>query len=70
MNTKEALKQYTTLAGRIFSKENKKWFVQDGTFKSSTLEQEMRRVVAARSGGSEEALIIDDRQVGARTGLA
>ena len=59
MNTKEALEQYNTVAGKIFSKENKKWKIQDGTFKASTLEAEMKRVVAARSGGNKDLMMID-----------
>jgi hypothetical protein len=59
MNTKEALEQYNTVAGKIFSKENKKWRNQDGTFKASTLEAEMRRVVATWSGGDEDLMMID-----------
>lgn len=60
MNTKEALAQYNTVAGRIFSKENKKWRTQDGTFKATTLEIEMKRVVAARTFGDANLMMIDD----------
>jgi hypothetical protein len=59
MNTKEALEQYNTIAGRIFSAENQKWKFQDGAFKASTLEAEMKRVVAARSGGDKDLMMID-----------
>jgi hypothetical protein len=64
MTTKEALGQYSALAGKIFAKANKKWVVQDGTFKASTLEQEMRRLIAARSGGNSEAMMVDERAMG------
>lgn len=53
MNTKEALEQYNTIAGKIFSKKNKKRTYQDGTFKASTLEAEMKRVIAKYSGGND-----------------
>lgn len=59
MNTKEALEQYNAVAGKIFSKENKKWKIKDGAFKASTLEAEMKRVVAARSGGNKDLMMID-----------
>jgi hypothetical protein len=63
MNTKEALEQYNTIAGNIFSKNNKKWKTQDGAFKASTLEAEMKRVVAARSLGDAELMMIDENLV-------
>ena len=50
MTTKEALEQYSNIAGRIFSAENKKLLVQDGTFKATTLEREMKRVIASKVG--------------------
>lgn len=59
MDTREALEQYNTVAGNIFSKKNKKWKTQDGTFKASTLEAEMKRVVA-RSAGDAELMMIDE----------
>ena len=58
MDTREALEQYNTVAGNIFSKKNKKWKTQDGTFKASTLEAEMKRVVARPAGDAE--LMIDE----------
>jgi len=64
MTTREALGQYSALAGKIFAKTNKKWVVQDGTFKASTLEQEIRHLVAAQSGGNSEAMMVDEHIVG------
>ena len=69
MNTKEALEQYNTIAGKIFSKKNKKRTYQDGTFKASTLEAEMKRVVAARSDGDDSLRMLDEAVITA-TGRA
>jgi len=60
MNTREALEQYNTIAGKIFSKRNMKHKFQDGTFKASTLETEMRRVVAETSNGNDGLRMLDD----------
>jgi len=60
MNTKEALEQYNTIAGKIFSKKNTKRKYQDGAFKASTLEAEMRRVVAAHSNGNDGLRMLDE----------
>lgn len=60
MNTKEALEQYNTIAGKIFSKKNKKRKYQDGAFKASTLEAEMKRVVAAHSDGNDSLRMLDE----------
>lgn len=57
MDTREALEQYNTVAGKIFSKNNKKWRTQDGTFKAKTLKAEMKRVVARLSGNAELMMI-------------
>lgn len=62
MNTKEALEQYNSIAGKIFSKKNKKSPHQDGTFKASTLEVEMKRVVASRSNGDENLRMLDEAE--------
>ena len=60
MNTQEALEQYNTIASKIFSKENKKHKYQDGAFKASTLEEEMKRVVAAHSNGNNSLRMLDE----------
>lgn len=51
MTTKEALQTYNVLASEIFSKENKKWIVQDGTFKANTLERKVQEIVTKKSLG-------------------
>ncbi|KAI9769204.1 MAG: hypothetical protein M1840_004333 [Geoglossum simile] len=59
MSTKEALEQYRIIAGQIFSAKNRKWFMGDGAFKATTLEQEVKRVVAARMGRNENERMLD-----------
>ena len=59
MTTKEALEQYNIIAGRVFCTSNKKWLIQDGTFKATTLEQEIKRVVATKLGGGGDATMLD-----------
>ncbi|KAI9775396.1 MAG: hypothetical protein M1839_001251 [Geoglossum umbratile] len=64
MSTKEALEEYRAIAGQIFSAKNKKWVVVDGAFKATTLEQEIKRVVATRTsdnGGNERMLDIPNQ---------
>ena len=46
MSTEDALKRYNVIAGRIFSKENKKWKMKNGTFKASTLEKQVEQLAA------------------------
>jgi hypothetical protein len=53
------LEQYKTVAGKIFSKDNKKK-TDDGTFKEKTLEVEMKNVIAARSGGNKDLLMFEE----------
>ena len=53
MTTREALEQYSVIAGRVFCAANKKWAIQDGMFKATTLEQEIKRIIAARVGGGD-----------------
>jgi len=65
MTTKEALEQYNTIAGRIFCAANKKWAVQDGTFKATTLEQEIKKIVAAKvDGGDGDESMLDNTDGG------
>jgi len=52
MTTKEALHEYNKIAGQIFSSSNK-LFGEDGTFKASTLEREMKKVVAEKSANDD-----------------
>ena len=56
MSTQEALAQYSTLAGRIFSKENKQSGTKDGKFKASTLEAEVKKLVEARKTSTTRML--------------
>ena len=51
MTTEEAMEAYATIAGAIFSSENKKWRVQDGTFKATTLENHIKRVISQQLHG-------------------
>ena len=51
ISTDEALKAYSTIAGAIFSPENKKWRTQDGMFKATTLENHIKRVVSQKLHG-------------------
>lgn len=51
MTTEEALRHYGGIAGSIFNAKNKKRVMQDGTFKASTLEAEVRKVVAGSVAG-------------------
>ena len=60
MSTEEALMQYSLIAGKIFSKENKKWKSQDGTFKASTLEKEVKRLVEFRTEQSHSSTKVLD----------
>jgi hypothetical protein len=60
MTTTEALKQYAAVAEKIFSKKNKKrWGVQDGIFKATTLETEMKTVIREMLEGDCEAKMFD-----------
>lgn len=51
MTTDEALRTYNSLAGAIFSRNNKKWLGQDGGFKATTLEKTVQEVVSKRGLG-------------------
>jgi hypothetical protein len=51
MTTGEALRTYNSLAGAIFSRDNKKWLGQDGVFKATTLEKKVQEVVSRRGLG-------------------
>ncbi|KAI9833509.1 MAG: hypothetical protein M1819_003668 [Sarea resinae] len=61
MSTREALAQYSLVAARVFSKQNRKWRIQDGTFKATTLEREIRRIVTESLGRSrKDARMLDE----------
>lgn len=65
MSTTEALEKYNTIAGKMFSAKNTKWGTQEGKFKATTLEQEMKKVVAAKIQGSDgETRMLDEAYAG------
>ena len=65
MSTTEALEKYNTIAGHIFSAKNMKRMTQEGKFKATTLEQEMKKIVAAKIQGSDgETRMLDKDQAG------
>jgi hypothetical protein len=69
MSTKDALKHYNTVAERVFSGANRKWAVQDGTFKAATLEREMKRIIASSiEGGTGDERMLDGPDTGVRRG--
>ena len=64
MSTTEALEKYNTISGRIFSEKNMKWKTQEGKFKATTLEQEMKNFVASKvPGGDGDARMLDEDNV-------
>ena len=69
MSTKDALEHYNTVAERVFSSTNKKLKGKDGTFKASTLEKEMRRIIAnSIEGGSGDERMLNDPGTGVPKG--
>jgi len=69
MSTKDALEHYDAVSGRVFSSKNKKGRLKDGTFKASTLEKEMKRIIAASiEGGDGNELMLDNPDTGVRRG--
>jgi hypothetical protein len=60
MTTKDALEQYNLMAGRVFSSKNKKGLLQEGMFKATTLEDEIKRVVGEHVyGGDRNERMLD-----------
>jgi hypothetical protein len=53
MTTEEALEQYNLLTGRVFSSKNRKRLLQDGMFKATTLEDEIKKVVEKHVDGAD-----------------
>ena len=51
MRTDEALRTYHSLSSRIFSKDNKKRMVNNETFKATTLETEVQKIVRDKGLG-------------------
>ena len=64
MNTKGSLEQYNTVCRQYLFEKKHEVESQDGTFKASTLEAEMKRVVAARPAGNVELMMIDESLAG------
>lgn len=70
MSTQEALTKYNEIAERVFGPSNTKWRYQEGTFKASTLELEIKKLVAeySESGDGGERML--DVSAVHTTGLA
>jgi predicted acylesterase/phospholipase RssA len=51
MTTDEALRAYNSLAGVVFSRDNRKWRHQEGAFKATTLEKKVQELVAEKNLG-------------------
>lgn len=68
MSTEEALTKYNDLAGKIFNTQNKKWRGQDGTFKASTLEAEIRNMIAGSHPGYTGEEFMFDNTAESETG--
>ncbi|KAI9811698.1 MAG: hypothetical protein M1826_003109 [Phylliscum demangeonii] len=51
MDTTQALNAYNTIAGSVFSKQNKKWTTQDGLFRATTLQNRVEDLVARWNRG-------------------
>lgn len=51
MTTTDALQTYNKIAGAVFCKANRKSSFKDGTFKATTLEKQVRDLVAAKELG-------------------
>ena len=65
MSTTEALEKYNTIAGKIFSAKNMKRVTQEGKFKATTLEREMKQIVVAKIQGSDgETRMLDEDYAG------
>ena len=65
MSTTEALEKYNTIAGKIFSAKNAKRVTQEGKFKATTLEREMKQIVVAKIQGSDgETRMLDEDYAG------
>jgi hypothetical protein len=65
MSTTEALEKYNAIAGKIFSTKNMKRVMQEGKFKATTLEREMKQIVVAKIQGSDgETRMLDEDYAG------
>jgi hypothetical protein len=60
MTTEQALKEYNVISEAVFNSGNKKWTLQAGTYKATTLEKQVKRVVADMIRGSDgDELMLD-----------
>lgn len=57
MTTTEAIAQYIRITERVFASSNKKRMAQDGTFKATTLEVEIKAMVAEKDGNDGDRMI-------------
>ncbi|KIJ49334.1 hypothetical protein M422DRAFT_161231 [Sphaerobolus stellatus SS14] len=60
MNTEQALKHYNDIAKKIFGNDNRKRFFQDGAFKATVLENEVKRVIKSVEGYNGEERMMPD----------
>lgn len=63
MTTTEAIEHYIRILERVFASSNKKKVYQEGTFKATTLEAEIKTMVAAKSkdnNGDEQMISSND----------
>jgi hypothetical protein len=59
MTTEDALKHYNDISARVFSRGNRKWVCQDGTFRATTLKEKMVEVVAGIEGYTGDERMLD-----------
>ena len=63
MTTRDALRAYNKIAESVFCKSNRKYSFQDGAFKATTLEQQVRSLVAEKGLG--DYIMPDEDESGA-----
>jgi hypothetical protein len=57
MTTHQALDKYVHIISRVFASSNKKNHHQDGAFKATTLETEIKTLIAEMTGDPDERMI-------------
>ncbi|KAF8967329.1 hypothetical protein BDZ97DRAFT_2073670 [Flammula alnicola] len=70
MTTEQAMEKYNLIAEKIFSNKNRKLKAQDGTFKSTTLKEEIQKVVAGTFEGYTGEELMFDHSVANEMGKA
>ncbi|KAF8958036.1 acyl transferase/acyl hydrolase/lysophospholipase [Flammula alnicola] len=70
MTTEQAMEKYNIIAKNIFSKKNRKRKAQDGSFKSTTLKEEIQKVVAGTFEGYTGEELMFDHSVANEMGKA